>query len=90
MNGRGVHTLGPRGEHIIDDTFYVIFNAYHDSLNYNLPPEKYGSQWTKILDTSKDFLDEDGKETFEAGQKILIEGRSVVLLKHPIFLDNEL
>jgi isoamylase len=90
MNGRGVHTLGPRGEHIIDDTFYVIFNAYHDSLNYNLPPEKYGSQWTKILDTSKDFLDENGKETFEAGQKILIEGRSVVLLKHPIFLDNEL
>ena len=90
LNGRGVHTMGPKGENIIDDSFYLIFNAYHDPLDYTLPAEKYGSQWTKILDTNLDYLDEDGQETFEAGDSIRIEGRSVVLLKHPVFFENRI
>lgn len=86
LNGRGVHTQGPKGEHIIDDSFYVIFNAYHEALDYSLPPEKYGTQWTKVLDTNQDIIAEEG-ESFEAGELIRVEGRSVVLLKHPIFLN---
>jgi glycogen operon protein len=53
-----------------------------------LPPEKYGSQWIKVLDTFQDILAEEGTETIEAGDSIRVEGRSVVLLKHPVFLDN--
>ena len=90
LNGRGVHTMGPKGENIIDDSFYLIFNADHDPLDYTLPAEKYGSQWTKILDTNLDYLDEDGQETCEAGDSIRIEGRSVVLLKHPVFFENRI
>jgi len=88
LNGRGVRTLGPRGEQIIDDSFYIIFNAHHEPLTYCLPPEKYGSQWTKILDTSQDFIGEE-TGTFEAGDPMEINSRSIVLLKHPIFLDSE-
>jgi glycogen operon protein len=83
LNGKGVKTLGPRGEQVIDDSFYVIFNAYHDTLTYQLPAEKYGSIWNKVLDTSRSSIDEYG--SYEAGQIIEVEGRTIVLLQCPIF-----
>jgi glycogen operon protein len=86
MNGKGIHTPGPKGELIIDDSFYVIFNAYHESLNYHLPSKKYGTKWTKILDTSKStFKEEYECSTCNADEEITVEGRSIVILKHPKF-----
>jgi isoamylase len=83
LYGAGLRSRGPKGEQIFDDSFYVIFNASHVPLEYRLPPQKYGTRWTKILDTSEDLIDEAG-ETFGAGESITIEGWSVVLLQHPI------
>jgi isoamylase len=80
LNGKGIKSKGPKGETIIDDSFYVIFNAYHDELNYKLPPVKYGKRWTKILDTSNSLIDEDN-ETFRAAAFIKVQGRSTVVLK---------
>ncbi len=51
LNGRGLHSMGLKGEHIIDDSFYVIFNAHHESLDYILPEVKYGKEWVVLLDT---------------------------------------
>jgi glycogen operon protein len=83
LNGRGVRTLGSRGEQVIDDSFYVIFNAYHDTLIYQLPTEKYGAQWNKVLDTSHSSI--DAYTSYNAGETIEVEGRSIVLLQCPIF-----
>jgi isoamylase len=83
LNGRGVKLLGPKGENIIDDSFYIIFNAHHDSLEYTLPPAKYGKQWEKILDTST-FASTEEKVWFKAGKIVNVEGRSIVILKHRI------
>jgi glycogen operon protein len=83
LNGKGIPTLGPKGEKIVDDNFFIIFNAYHDALEFKLPPAKFGRKWTKVLDTSTNFLEETG-ETFKAAANIHVEGRSVVLLKEPI------
>lgn len=86
LNGRAVSTMNSKGEYIIDDSFYVIFNAYHDVLEYKLPPVKYGNDWIKILDTSVNATEE---EVFKPEEVVKVEGRSVVLLKHKI-KDNEL
>ena len=83
LNGRGLHSVGPKGEQIIDDSFYVIFNAYHEPLDYTMPEEKYGTQWTRILDTCQNLADEDG-DTIGAGEKLKVSGRSVVVLHHPV------
>lgn len=77
LNGLGIHWVGPKGERIEDDHFYIIFNAHFDALPYTLPPPKYCKQWTKVLDTSYGF---DGKEPFHAGSSITVQGRSVVVL----------
>ncbi|GAB2537636.1 glycogen debranching protein GlgX [Rufibacter soli] len=81
LNGRGVHTLGPKGEVIIDDSFYVIFNAYHDSLIFQMPPEKYGAQWIVVVDTFRNLVG-DQSTTYAAGESFHVEGRSVLVLKN--------
>ena len=82
LNGLGLHYLGPKGEHVYDDDFYVIFNAHHEPLEYKLPPEKYGRQWRVLLDTSRSSIG-DG-DTYDACSVVKAEGRSIVLLHHEI------
>jgi isoamylase len=81
LNGHGIHWVGPKGERIVDDNFYIILNAHFEELDYVLPPAKYGKQWSKILDTSYGF---DGKEPFAASGKITVKGRSIVVLSGPV------
>jgi len=83
LNGKGIPTPGPRGEKILDDNFFLIFNAYHDALTFKLPPARFGRKWTKILDTSTNYFEETG-ETFKALETVNVDGRSVVLLKEPM------
>jgi isoamylase len=82
LNGLGIHWTDPKGERITDDSFYVIFNAHHEPLTFTLPEAQYGKHWTKIIDTAVE--DVEDKETYQAGEEVKVEGRSVVLLHHPI------
>ena len=80
LNGMGLRSVGTHGERITDDSFYVIFNAYEGELDYLLPAEKYGSEWTKVLDTSLTSIDEC-TGVYKAGEMVRVSGRSTVLLK---------
>lgn len=80
LNGHGLRSVDEKGEKIIDNDFYIIFNAYDGALDYTLPPEKYGDKWIKVLDTHENYIREDG-EVFHASDIVKVKGRSVVLLK---------
>jgi isoamylase len=81
LNGRGIHTPGPKGEQIIDDNFYLIFNAHHEALEYKLPGAKYAKRWTRLLSTAEGKI-EPG-EVYAAESVIQVEGRSILLLQQP-------
>lgn len=81
LNGKDIHTVSAKGEPVVDDSFYIIFNAHHEALAYTLPERKYGSEWKKILDTFEGMVGEG--PTFQAGEKITVEGRSIILLLNP-------
>jgi glycogen operon protein len=83
MNGKGLRCVNENGERTVDDSFYVIFNAHSEPLDFLLPEEKYGADWTRILDTAI-AGDSFEKETFKARQTIQVKGRSIVLLIHAI------
>src|SRR5690606_10275754 len=83
LNGRGIPTQGEMGEQILDDNFYIIFNAHHQPLDYKLPPEDYGTKWEEVLDSS--FSDKKESRSFKAGDTVQINGRSIVVLENPIF-----
>jgi glycogen operon protein len=83
LNGKAVRSVGPKGEKIIDDSFYIIFNAFEEALMYLLPSEKFGSRWVKVLDTHENYFEETGEE-YKPGEAVKVDGRSVVILKEPL------
>lgn len=83
LNGKGIHTRGPKGELIIDDSFYIVFNAFHEAVNYKLPPEKYGNTWTKVLDTFEQFVGEE-KGNFQSCEEVMVQARSITVFKNII------
>jgi len=83
FNGKGLHASGPKGEQIVDDSFYIIFNAHYEQLEFKLPPEKYGQTWKKVLDT-KDLQVKEVDDQLKSGSLLKIDARSVVVLQHKL------
>ncbi len=82
LNGHGIHAVGPQGQEIIDDSFYIIFNAYHDKLQYVLPAKKYGKKWLVEFTTANNV--ELLKEVYLAHDKVVVESRSIIVLRQII------
>jgi isoamylase len=80
LNGDAIASLDDRGEQVVDDSFYVLFNSHHEALPYRLPARPdWGERWRKVLDTDAPFP-EKGEEVFTAGSEVPLAGRAVVVL----------
>ena len=76
--------MDERGERVVDDSFYVMFNAQHDPIEFVLPEAKWGERWTVILDTDEgsDHLDEEEEgPTLASGDRRKVNAWSMVLLR---------
>lgn len=82
INGEDLRMHDIKGKKIVDDRFYVIFNAHYEPIEYQLPPADYAQEWHKVLDTAKDDLSD--KEVCKAGETIKVLGRTVVVLTYPV------
>jgi isoamylase len=80
LNGKGVHSIDSEGKGVIDDNFYIVFNANHEGVEYKLPDQKYGTSWALALDTSKPVT-EHLNQQLKAGDTIAVQSRSVVLVQ---------
>jgi isoamylase len=81
LNGEGIASQGSRGERIVDDSFYIVFNAQPDALIFTLPGCEWGKRWVKSLDTHLS-LPEESDRVFEAGQPFLVKAWSLIVLHH--------
>ena len=84
LNGRGIPSPNERGERVVDESFYVMFNAHHDPLDFVLPEAKWGTQWTMLLNTYEagdHMSEEDGSNELGAGQTLRVQPWSLVLLR---------
>jgi isoamylase len=80
LNGGTIPNPYLRGEPVIDDNFYLIFNAHHEPLTFVLPDREWGAQWFKEYDTRMDV--DDTQASFRAGERIEVQARSVIVLRH--------
>ena len=83
LNGKGIRHVNKKGEPIYDDSFYMIFNAHYEPVEYRLPPKKYGTEWHKVIDTSADCVTEDGP-LFEPDALVTVDSRSIIVFKHAL------
>jgi isoamylase len=86
INGRGMRARTILGQRVVDDSFYLIFNAYKGCIDYKLPSKEYAKTWTKVLDTSKGKVIVEGfeDEVFQADESITVHDNSLLLLRHAI------
>jgi isoamylase len=84
LNGEAITAVGTQGQRVVDDSFYAVFNAYENPLDFVLPDGPYAERWAVELDTDPDDLDQafptDGREV-DAKDTLTVAGRSVVLLR---------
>ncbi|WP_183560367.1 glycogen debranching protein GlgX [Mucilaginibacter sp. SP1R1] len=83
LNGLGLHSVNAEGDEVVDDSFYIIFNAHDEALNYKLPKTAYAKNWELLINTCKEQFDE-APPKYKAEDTIQVEGRSVVLLQHQL------
>lgn len=79
LNGKGIHTAHADGSAVVDDSFYLIFNAHHEPLDFKLPPSKYGKKWEMVLNTA---TGEDPKAMFDPEAIVKADARSLLLFKY--------
>ena len=84
LNGRAIPTPNERGERVVDDSFYMMFNAHHEPVEFTMPEAKWGDGWAVVLNTADetDYMSEEelGPE-IEAGGRMHVQAWSLVLLK---------
>ncbi len=83
LSGHAIKSVSDKGEKILDDSFYVLFNAHYEPIEYQIPSKKWGGNWVKVVDSYANYVDENG-EKYDNGEKVTVEGRSVVVLKSPL------
>jgi glycogen operon protein len=82
LNGDAISEPDPRGEPVVDDSFLVLLNSNHEPLDFLLPPEQYGENWTVAVDTTT-AQGGAGDEPHPAGSTIRLEARSTLVLTRP-------
>jgi isoamylase len=86
LNGQGLHAVDSEGVKVIDDSFYVIFNAHNEAIDYKLPAQEYAKKWDVVIDTAS--YEQQNKDTYSPMDIIRVDGRSVIVLRHELIKDG--
>ena len=80
LNGEGIQSPDARGERVVDESFYVLFNAHHEPLQFTLPTRDWGDEWVVVLDTARSTPGAE-EQPQKAGQEVPVESRSLKVLR---------
>jgi glycogen operon protein len=78
LNGHGIRETDERGEPILDDCFFLAFNAHHEPMEFALPATEYAAAWTVVLDTGA--TGEVEVDELKPGETLTVGARAVVVL----------
>jgi len=88
LNGDAIETPDARGERVKDDSFLMFLNSDPEPRRFTVPGPTWGERWEVTVDTAFAWLSTAGSEagdpkerTYEAGDSVGLEGRSLVLLR---------
>jgi glycogen operon protein len=80
LNGAEIPTLTEDGEPIDDESFIVLFNAWHEPVTFVLPPTRFGRRWAHELCTAEPDLPPNGT-TLAARAEVPLGGRALRVLR---------
>jgi len=68
------------GERVVDDSFYVLFNAHHEQLPFVLPSLEGLDGWAKVLDTSG-LVPHNESRVYRPLETLLVYARSLMIMR---------
>jgi len=80
MAGDAIVEVDTRGEPIVDETFLILLNAYHEPVNFVLPVHQSGAQWEPVVDTSVSVIP-PSRAAVAPEQGYELGGRCLVVLR---------
>src|SRR4051794_17962487 len=80
LNGEAILDHTPHGERIVDDSFLLLFNAWHEEMKFTLPVRRFGGAWTHEFCTADPSV-APGDGRFAARSDVYVTGRSMSLLR---------
>jgi glycogen operon protein len=80
LNGDAITEPDPRGERTRDESFLLLFNASELDLEFTIPPQRYGEQWVKVLDTALPLSAIADAPAAKPGDAVAIPSRSMQVL----------
>ncbi|MDO8433011.1 MAG: glycogen debranching protein GlgX [Candidatus Binatus sp.] len=80
VNGRAIRERNRDGSTPSDDSFFLIFNAYQEPMEFRLPARSFGNRWVVILDTTQPTMSES-KRIHSGGEEVHAAGHSTVILR---------
>jgi isoamylase len=80
LNGDEIPGVDPAGRRILDQSFYLIFNAHWEPVDFVLPAKIWGQSWSRVLDTRNGAAPTEDVWQRSAGTKLNVESRSLVVM----------
>jgi glycogen operon protein len=80
LNGEEIVQRGAHGEHVDDDSFLVLFNAFGEDRQFLLPRRRFGARWALELSTAEPQA-QPASVAYGARTEVQVRARSIVLLK---------
>ena len=80
LNGSAIPDPDELGRPVVDDSFYLLFNAWDQELGFTLPGPRWGRAWTVSLDTAADRPASSPGASYRARQVVRLRGHHFVLL----------
>jgi glycogen operon protein len=82
LNGLTLTTNDVHGRPVVDDSFYMLLNAWEQQIAFVLPPSRWSPAWEVALDTGVEALRQDADgQILHAGAKVEMSGHHLILLR---------
>ncbi|MFP5487873.1 MAG: glycogen debranching protein, partial [Acidimicrobiia bacterium] len=83
VNGESIQTTDQFGSRILDDSFYLVFNASELDLEWRVPGPRWGAEWVVELDSAFPARGNPGEQPrqLRAGETFTCINRSSLVLR---------
>ncbi len=69
---------------VVDDSFLLLVNAYHEQVAFVLPDPTYGAAWEVVVDTADPLLAHARRRLSRVGERQRLPARSMRVLRRTL------
>jgi glycogen operon protein len=82
LNGEGLDTLDQWGRPIVDDSFFLVFNAGWDPVTFRIPKQLGPGKWKCVVDTRSSRVPHDDR-ALQPNHDFKVPSRTMWVLRRP-------